>query len=189
MKIALRVTLFTLVLTGLLYPLVVTALAQVMFGRRANGSMIGDVGSELIGQSFTTAPYFHSRPSASGYDAANSSGTNLAVTSKKLRDDATELARVYRTENALRDDDEIPVDAVSRSASGIDPHISPANARLQLARVAKARGVSIDRVRPIVDQYVDGPELGFLGEARVDVLVLNLALDRTFGAPPTTTAR
>jgi K+-transporting ATPase ATPase C chain len=202
--IALRATVVTLLLTGLAYPLVVTGLAQLVFSHRANGSIVidengQDIGSELIGQGFTTEAYFHSRPSASGYDAANSSGTNLSVTSKKLRegeadDPATkevnesftgviELARTYRAENELADTVEVPADAVSRSASGIDPHISPENAYLQMVRIAKTRGVAVDRVQAILDDYTDGPQLGFLGESRVNVLEINLALDRTFGAP------
>jgi K+-transporting ATPase ATPase C chain len=202
--IALRATAVTLLLTGLVYPLVVTGLAQLLFPHRSNGSIVTgendqEVGSELVGQGFTTPAYFHSRPSASGYDAANSSGTNLSVTSKKLRegradDPATkdvdesftgviELAKAYRAENELANTVEIPADAVSRSASGIDPHISPENARLQTARIAKSRGIAIDRVQAILDDYTDNPQLGFLGEARVNVLEVNLALDRTFGAP------
>ncbi|HUJ63186.1 MAG TPA: K(+)-transporting ATPase subunit C [Kofleriaceae bacterium] len=202
--IALRATVVTLVLTGLAYPLIVTGLAQVLFPHRANGSIVTDdkgeeIGSELIGQGFAAPGYFHSRPSASGYDAANSSGTNLAVTSKKLRDGqpddpatkdvdesfagVIDLAKAYRAENGLGDDVAIPADAVSRSASGIDPHISPENAALQAARIAKARGVTVERVQTILEQYTDPPQLGFLGEARVNVLEVNLALDHTFGAP------
>ncbi|HEY3807045.1 MAG TPA: K(+)-transporting ATPase subunit C [Kofleriaceae bacterium] len=191
--IAARATLVTLVVTGILYPLVVTGLAQLLFPYRAGGSIVTvqgrEVGSELIGQGFTTPPYVHSRPSASGYDAANSSGTNLSVTSKKLRDGALDAANAYRAENGLADGVEIPVDAVARSASGIDPHISPENARLQVARIAKARGVAEDRVRAIVDEYIETPWLGVIGEPRVDVLMLDLALDRTFGAPAHVTAR
>jgi K+-transporting ATPase ATPase C chain len=206
--IALRATIVTLVLTGIVYPFVVTGLAQLLFPHRAEGSIVveqgREVGSELIGQGFTTPPYFHSRPSASGYDAGNSSGTNLSVTSKKLRDGqpddpatkdvdesftgVTDLAKSYRAENGLRNGVEIPADAVSRSASGIDPHISPENARLQVARIAKARAVTPDRVSAILDEYTEQPTLGFLGEPRVNVLELDLALDRTFGAPAHVTA-
>lgn len=185
--IAARTIAVTLVVTGLIYPLVVTGLAQLLFPYRAGGSIVTvqgrEVGSELIGQAFTTPPYVHSRPSASGYDAANSSGTNLSVTSKKLHDGALKLAKAYRAENGLADGVEIPGDAVARSASGIDPDISPENARLQVARIAKARGVAEDRVRAIVDEYTETPWLGVIGEPRVDVLKLDLALDRTFGAP------
>jgi len=191
--IAIRAALVTLVLTGLAYPLVVTGLAQTLFPRRANGSLVSDdkgrdVGSELIGQGFTSPGYFHARPSASGYDAANSAGTNLAVTAKKLRDgdDQTPgvvaLAAAYRAENDLAADAEIPADAVARSASGIDPHISIDNARLQVARIARARGVAVERVVGVLDQYAELPWLGWFGEPQVDVLVANLALDRTFGA-------
>ena len=203
--IALRATVVTLVLTGLAYPLAVTGLAQLLFPHRANGSIITDdkghdIGSELIGQGFAAPGYVHSRPSASGYDAANSQGTNLAVTSKKLREGqpdnpetkdvdesfvgAIELARAYRTENGLADDVDIPADAVSRSASGIDPHVSPHNALLQTARIAKTRSVATERVAAIIRQYTEGPELGVFGDPRVNVLEVNLALDRTFGAPP-----
>jgi K+-transporting ATPase ATPase C chain len=202
--IALRATLVTLVLTGLAYPLVITGLAQVMFPHRANGSIVTDdkgheVGSELIGQNFADPAYLHPRPSANSYDAANSGGTNLAVTSKKLRegqkdDPATkdvdesftgviDLAAAYRTENGLSDTTPIPADAVSRSASGLDPHVSPENAALQAARIAKARGVAVDRVQAILDQHTEGRDLGFLGEPHVNVLEVNLALDRSFGAP------
>jgi len=202
--VALRATLVTLVVTGIAYPLVVTGIAQLIFPHRANGSMITDdkgrvVGSELIGQGFADPAYLHSRPSASGYDAANSAGTNLAVTSRKLRegqrdDPATKdvdesfagviaLAAAYRKDNGLTDDAQIPVDAVARSQSGIDPHISPENAWLQSARIAKARGVAADRVEAVIREHTEGRELGFLGEERVDVLLANLALDRTFGRP------
>jgi K+-transporting ATPase ATPase C chain len=198
--IALRATLVTLVLTGLAYPLLVTGIAQVLFPHRANGSIVVDekgqeVGSELVGQGFAAPAYLHSRPSASGYDAANSSGTNLAVTSKKLRDGqpaegsnsafdgVVDLAKAYRAENGLADSVEIPADAVSRSASGIDPHVSPENALLQAARIAKARGVAIERVETIIHQYAEALELGIFGEPRVNVLEANLALDRTFGVP------
>lgn len=207
--IAARATIVTLLLTGIVYPIVVTGLADVFFPHAAAGSFIDaqghEVGSELIGQGFTAPPYFHPRPSASGYDGANSSGTNLSVTSKKLRegqpdDPATkdvdesftgvaDLAKAYRAENELADDTEIPADAVSRSASGIDPDISPENARLQVARVAKARGITVDRVRAILDQHTDAPFLGVFGEPRVNVLVINLALDRSFGAPVHVTAK
>ena len=203
--VAVRATLITLVVTGLIYPLVVTGLAQLLFPHRANGSIITDdrgreVGATLIGQGFSDPAYVHGRPSASGYDAANSSGTNLAVTSKKLRegqpdDPATkdvdesfvgvvDLAKAYRTENQLPDTVELPADAVSRSASGIDPDISPANAALQADRIARARGVAVERVRAVIAEQVEGPDLGFLGEHRVNVLELNLAIDHLFGRPP-----
>jgi len=193
LAIAARATVVTLIVTGIVYPFVVTGFADVLFPHAAAGSFVeahgSEVGSELIGQSFTTAPYFHPRPSASDYDGANSAGTNLAVTSKKLLDGAAEIAKAYRAENGLGDHDDIPADAVSRSASGIDPDISPDNARLQIGRIAKARGIAPDRVRSIVDEYTDAPLLGVFGEPRVDVLVINLALDRTFGAPAHITAK
>jgi K+-transporting ATPase ATPase C chain len=203
--VALRATVVTLVLTGILYPLAVTGIAQLIFPNRANGSIVTDdkgrvVGSELIGQGFADPAYLHARPSASGYDAANSSGTNLAVTSKKLRDGqpddpatkdvdesftgVVDLAAAYRKDNGLTADAQIPVDAVARSQSGIDPHISPENAWMQIARIAKARGVAPDRIEAVIREHTAGRELGFLGEERVNVLLANLALDRTFGRPP-----
>ncbi|MEO6774499.1 MAG: K(+)-transporting ATPase subunit C [Kofleriaceae bacterium] len=201
---ALRATLVTLVLTGLVYPLVVTGVAQLVFPAKANGSLVVDdqgreVGSELIGQGFVDPAYVHPRPSASGYDGANSGGTNLGPTSKKLRDGQLDdpatrevdesfvgiaaLAAAYRADNALAPDAEVPADAVTRSASGLDPDISPANAALQVARVARARGVAVERVAAIVGEYSDGRELGLFGEPRVNVLAVDLALDRTFGRP------
>jgi K+-transporting ATPase ATPase C chain len=202
--IALRATVVTLVLTGILYPLAITGGAQLLFPHRANGSIVVDekgreVGSELIGQGFADPAYFHSRPSASGYDAASSSGTNLGPTSKKLRDgqpddpatkDVDEsfvgikdLVAGYRTENGLAADAEVPADAVTRSASGIDPDISPENATFQAARIARARGVTVERVHAVLAQNMDGRDLGLLGEPHVNVLAANLALDRTFGRP------
>lgn len=205
--IALRATLVTLVLTGLAYPLAVTGLAQVIFPGRANGSLITDargreVGSALLGQAFTGAGYLHPRPSSGGYDAAASGGTNLAVTSQKLRDGAPDdpatpadesfagarqLADAYRHEHGVTG--ALPADAVTRSASGLDPHVSPENADLQAARIAAARGVAVERVRAVLAAQREDRELGFLGEPRVNVLVVNLALDRQFGRPSATMAR
>jgi K+-transporting ATPase ATPase C chain len=201
--VALRATIVTLVLTGILYPLAITAGGQLLFSHRANGSIVVDetgheVGSELIGQGFVNPAYVHPRPSASGYDAANSSGTNLSTTSKKLRDGQSgsdafdgvaQLAAAYRTENGLAPDVELPADAVTRSASGIDPDISPENADLQVKRIAVARGVTVERVQMIVEENLEGRDLGFMGEERVNVLAVNLALDRTFGRPGGTLAR
>ena len=187
MIVALRAALLTLVVTGIVYPLAVTGIAQLVFPHRANGSIVTvdrrEVGSELIGQAFAGAAYLHPRPSAPGYDATKSSATNLAVTSRKLRDDATALAAAYRHDNGLAFDAELPADAVSRSASGLDPHVSPANAALQAGRIARARGVAAERVVAVITEYTSGRDFGFLGEPRVDVLAVNLALDRTFGRP------
>lgn len=189
------------VLFGLLFPFAVTGVAQAVFPRQAKGSLIEQggkvVGSELIGQNFAAPGYFHPRPSAAGngYDAANSGGTNLGPTSDKLingvhkktadgKDDPSnfdgikDLAAAYRKENGLPDNAEVPADAVTRSASGLDPEISPANAALQVGRVAKARGLGEDAVRKLVDENTAGRQLGFLGEPRVNVLKLNLALDK-----------
>jgi K+-transporting ATPase ATPase C chain len=193
--IALRVTLVTLVVTGLLYPLAVTAAAQVLFPDRANGSLVTDqgkaIGSDLIAQPFKNAGYFQPRPSAAGdngYDAANSAGSNLGPTSKKLRDRAAaDLARLEQENpDAPRP---VPAELVTASASGLDPHLSPEGAQWQVARIARARGVPPERVKAIVDANVEGRDLGVFGEPRVNVLRLNLALDLHFGriaAPPST---
>lgn len=173
-------------LTGFVYPLLVAGIAQVAISSNAGGSLITKagrvVGSTLIGQSFTSDRYVHGRPSAAGekgYAAAGSAGSNLGPLSKKLRDRvATDAAALRETGAAT-----IPVDAVTTSASGLDPHISPEFADLQLERVARARNVPIDRVRAIVDQNIERPFMGIIGEPRVNVLLLNLALDAALGDP------
>ena len=188
--IALRVTAVTLVLTGLLYPLVTTGLAQALFPYRANGSLLSDesgkvVGSELLGQGFSAPGYFHSRPSAAGkdgWDPTSSGGSNLGPTSKKLRDSAADALQKMRAENPKASGPP-PVELVTASASGLDPHLSPAGALWQVPRVAQARHVAEDRVRALVESQIERRDLLVLGEPRVNVLVLNLALDRQFGAP------
>jgi K+-transporting ATPase ATPase C chain len=169
-----------------LYPLVVFGIGQVVFHEKANGSLIvekdGTVrGSRLLGQGFTGEKYFHPRPSAAGngYDAANSSGSNLGPTSQKLNDAIKDRVAAYRTENGLRETDAVPADAVTASGSGLDPHISVRNAELQTPRVAKARNLSEDKVRALIQQNTDGADLGILGDAGVNVLKLNIALDET----------
>ena len=186
--IALRLSLVTLVVTGILYPVTVTALAHLLFSREAAGSFATDtrgvvVGSELIGQAFARPYYFQPRPSAAGdkgWDATASGGSNLGVTSARLHDRvAAERARLRR-ENPDAPG-HVPADLLAASASGLDPHISPEAALWQVPRVARARGVAPQRLRQIVEEHVEGRDLGFLGEPRVDVLVLNLALDRQLG--------
>ncbi len=168
-----------------LYPLVVLGLGQALFHAKANGSLIVEAngtvrGSRLLGQQFTSDKYFHARPSSAGngYDASNSSGSNLGPTSQKLRDSVAQNLADYRSQNGLATNAPVPADAVTASGSGLDPHISPENAELQLARVAKARGMSQEEVRKLIRQNTDRPDLGVLGDAGVNVLELNLALDR-----------
>ena len=171
------------VLCGVVYPLVVTGIAQVAFHDKANGSLIkvdGQVvGSSLIGQQFSDPGYFHPRPSAAGtgYDGFASSFSNLGPTNPNLLSSVEDRVAAYREENGLAAGQTVPVDAVTASASGLDPDISVANAKLQAARVAKARGLSVDDVLALVDQHTTGRQWGFLGEPGVNVLRLNLALD------------
>jgi K+-transporting ATPase ATPase C chain len=182
----LRLTLVLTVLTGLAYPLVVTGLCQALFTKTSHGSLIvrnGKViGSSLIGQNFTQPRYFHPRPSAAGtdgYDAGASSGSNLGPTSQKLADRVKAGAKQFRKDHPdFRGP--IPADLLTTSASGLDPHISPAAAAAQVARIGKVRGVDTAQLGQLVDRFTEGPDLGFLGEARVNVLLLNIALDDRF---------
>lgn len=197
---AIVLTGFFVLVTGLLFPSAIWAIGSLVFPDQAAGGLIRDasgsvVGSTLLGQPFSKPEYFHPRPSAAGYDAANSSGTNLGPTSDKLvngiKDDPStkdvdetylgfrDLARAYREENGLAPTARIPADAGTRSASGLDPDISPANAELQVARVARNRSLDPARVRALVRAHTNARPLGFIGEPRVNVLALNLALDAT----------
>lgn len=167
-----------------LYPLIVLGIARVAFPDQATGSLLVDRdgtvrGSRLIGQQFTGDRYFHSRPSAAGrgYDATSSGGSNLGPTSRRLRDAIRERVREYRTVNGLKETDPVPADAVTASASGLDPHITPRNAALQTPRVARARGLGEAQVRELVRTFTSGPDLGWLGDPGVNVLLLNRALD------------
>ena len=173
-----------------LYPLVVFGISQMLFHDKANGSLIVDQdgtmrGSKLLAQGFTADKYFHPRPSAAGngYDAASSGGSNLGPTSQKLSDAIKDRVAAYRKENGLSETEPVPADAVTASGSGLDPQISLRNAELQTPRVAKARGLSEEKVRELVQQNTDGRNLGVLGEPGVNVLELNLALDSP-GARP-----
>lgn len=198
---ALTMVLVFTVVTGLIYPLVITGVAQGLFNAQANGSLLERdgqvVGSRLIGQTFTEPGYFHARFSDSGYDGTLSVGSNLGPTNDKLLigqaddpnttdvdesyDGIEQRAAAYREVNGLAENTPIPVDAVTGSSSSLDPHISVANARLQAPRVAEARGVPVDQVLELVDDHTDGRGLGFLGEPGVNVLELNLALDALSG--------
>jgi len=184
--VALRMTVATLVLTGLVYPLAVTGLAQVLFPWRANGSVVSAqgrvVGSELIGQGFKSPAYFQSRPSAAGtdgYDAANSAGSNLGATSQKLRDRVAADVTRLRAENPQAPP-EVPAELVTTSASGFDPHLSPEAARWQVPRVAAARGVAAGEVQALVDARTEPRTFGLLGELRVNVLLVYIDLEQRF---------
>ena len=182
---AVLMTVATTILLGIIYPLIVTGFAQIIFPKQANGQLIHKdgkiVGSSIIGQGFSGPTYFHSRPSAAGngYDAANSNGSQFGPTNQKLIDRVKGDVATAQADNptAL-----VPIDLVTSSASGLDPHITPAAAEFQLSRVAKERGTTIDRLRAIVAKHTEGRQLGFLGEARVNVLELNLDLDQHFPA-------
>lgn len=186
---AIVLTLVLCAITGVVYPGIVTGLAQLLFPRQANGSLVRVngcvVGSALIGQPFTQEWYFHSRPSAagSGYDGTASSGTNKGPTDAKLADTliADAVNEAVATNGAVKG--QVPTDMATRSASGLDPHISPANAMLQVARVASARAADSAAVRALVDRHIEGRQFGFFGEPRVNVLLLNIALDSAFARP------
>ncbi len=188
---AIRAAAVTLVLTGLAYPLFMTGLAQVLFPWRASGSLVRDgngnvVGSALLAQRFSSPAYFHPRPSAAGekgYDPLASGGSNLGPTSKALRDQAASRLEALAKENPEASGPP-PVELVTASGSGLDPHLSPAGASWQVARVARARGIAPTRVQALVEELTQGRDLGVLGEPRVNVLDLNLALDARFGGAP-----
>jgi len=183
---AFLMTIATTILLGVIYPLVITALAQILFKDKANGQIRyrdGEaIGSRIIGQSFTSAKYFHSRPSAAGngYDAANSAGTNFAPSNQKLIDRVQADAKSLQEENPAQ---LVPVDLITTSASGLDPEISPAAAEFQVPRIARERGLSESMVRDLVQKHTHQRDLGLLGEARVNVLELNLDLDNLAPKP------
>ena len=181
LKIAILMTIVTTVLLGLIYPLVVTGLAQLLFRDKANGQLVSRngeiIGSRIIGQAFVGPGYLHSRLSAAGngYDAANSGGSNLGPTNQHLIDRVKADVARLQAENPGQP---VPVDLVTTSASGLDPDVSPAGAEFQVPRIARERGLSEDQVRQIVDQHTSRRQIGFLGEPRVNVLEVNLALDQ-----------
>lgn len=184
MKLLIQSILLTIVftvLTGVIYPLVITGVSQVAFHNQANGSLIERdgqiVGSELLAQQFTGEKYFWPRPSAGSYATVPSGASNLGPTSQTLQSNVTANATAFRTAHKLAADAPVPADMVFASASGLDPHISPESARLQVSRVAAARGISADRVKTLVENFVEPPQWGVFGEPRVNVLRLNLALD------------
>jgi len=183
LMIAIKATILLTVVTGLLYPLAVTGLAQVLFPHQANGSLRvvngKTVGSELIGQRFAKPEYFHGRPSAAGdgYDGLNSGGSNFGPTNQKLRDRVRDDIKKFRVENPAYTGP-VPADLLTTSASGLDPHISPASAQAQAARVAAARNVSAESVQQLVAAHTESRQYGLFGEPRVNVLALNLALDQ-----------
>lgn len=192
LRIAVLMTIATTILLGIIYPLVVTGIAQVMFPNKANGQLIyvsgKIVGSRMIGQAFTSPGYFHSRPSAAGngYDATASNGSQYGPTNQKLIDRVKEAVATAQAENS---DTPVPIDLVTASASGLDPEISPAAAVFQLRRVAKARGIDEAQLQQLLAKHTARRQFGFLGEPRVNVLELNLDLDQQFpGTKPSSLA-
>jgi K+-transporting ATPase ATPase C chain len=188
-KIAAIFTLFTAIILGGLYPLIMWGIGAGLFPHQANGSLITNsqgqiIGSELIGQPFDAEYYFHPRPSAAGngYDAGNSGGSNLGPTSKKLADAIKQRVDDYRKENSLAPNAEVPADAVTASASGLDPEISLNNAKIQAARVAKARNTDISSIQALIEKNTIQRSLGLFGEPGVNVLTLNIALDKNYPA-------
>jgi K+-transporting ATPase ATPase C chain len=196
LQIALRTTVVTLILTGIIYPYAITGLAQILFPSRANGSLVTDkdgkvIGSELIAQGFGNPAYLQPRPSAAGekgYDATSSGGSNFGTTSKKLQDRAAGDVKRLKEENPEAPG-AIPVELVTASGSGLDPHLSPAAALWQAPRIAKARKISREQAKAAVDSATEERTFGFIGEPRVNVLAVNLALDRQFGRPNRTQVR
>jgi K+-transporting ATPase ATPase C chain len=187
LKPAILITIVLTILTGILYPLAVTGAAQTLFRTQANGSLVERngkvIGSSIIGQNFAKPEYFHPRPSQNSYDAANSGGSNLGPTNPALADRLKRDAAQFRKDNPDYTG-AIPADAITASASGLDPEISPANALAQAARVAKARRVSPDKIRGVVETNIQGRDLGVFGEPRVNVLRLNLVLDQAYAVDP-----
>ena len=186
---AILMTIVTTILLGLIYPLIVTGLAQVIFPEKANGQLIRRngvvIGSRLIGQSFSSPGYFRSRPSAAGpagYDASNSAGTNFGPTNQKLIDQVKANVEQVQADNPGKP---VPIDLVTASASGLDPHISPAAAEFQVPRVARERAITENQVRQLIQQHTEGRQFGFLGEPRVNVLELNLDLEDKYSRSQT----
>ncbi len=184
----LRLLILLTVITGIVYPLAVTGAAQTLFSEQANGSLVyihdKPAGSSLLGQNFTTAVYFHGRPSsagAEGYDAAGSAGSNLGPTSKKLEDALKSNIEKIRNEDQIAESFPIPSDFVMASASGLDPDISPESAYLQIQRIASERGIGENEIRELITSHIQSRQFGFLGTDRINVLALNMALDRLAG--------
>lgn len=195
--IAIRTTIVTLVLTGLIYPFVMTGVSQALFADKARGSLVQDadgnvIGSELIGQSMSNPAYLQPRPSAAGangYDPTASSGSNLGTTSQKLADRLKADVERLKKENPDAPDERIPADLVTASGSGLDPHVTPAGALWQAPRIAKARGLDVNRVRRLIEGMIESRDLGIFGEPRVNVLLVNRKLDDQFGKPSAQSAQ
>ncbi|MEI6222111.1 MAG: potassium-transporting ATPase subunit KdpC [bacterium] len=184
---AIRLFVAFFIITGIFYPLGITAFSQLAYNHQANGSIIKkngtDIGSELVEEEFTSPAYFHGRPSAANYDASGSTGSNYGPSNKKLVENVKKNVTTVKSENNLPENASIPADLVLASGSGLDPHISPEGAKIQIQRVATARNLPVKELEKLVEKSIEQPTLGILGEPRVNVLLLNISIDQQFGKP------